>query len=54
MMEAVSTPETLANFYQTTQRNIVGESHLRLFIKMDLKEISLEGVDWIYLFQYRI
>jgi hypothetical protein len=29
MMEAVSTSETLVNFYQTTQRNFPEDSHLQ-------------------------
>jgi hypothetical protein len=28
MMEAVSTPETSVNFYETTRRNIPEDSHL--------------------------
>jgi hypothetical protein len=30
MMEAVSTSETLVNFYETTRRNIPKDSHLQL------------------------
>jgi hypothetical protein len=30
MMEAVSTPETSVNFYQTTRRNIPEDSHLEI------------------------
>jgi hypothetical protein len=29
MMEAANTSETLVNFYQTTRRNILEDSHLR-------------------------
>jgi hypothetical protein len=28
MMEAVSTPEMLVNFYQTAQHNVLEDSHL--------------------------
>jgi hypothetical protein len=37
MMEAASTSETLVNFYQTTRRNIPGESHLRTRRPKNLK-----------------
>jgi hypothetical protein len=37
IMEAVSTSETLVNFYQTTRRNIPGDSHLHTRRSEDLK-----------------
>jgi hypothetical protein len=35
MMEAVSTPETSVNFYQTTRRNITEDSHLQQAFKLN-------------------
>jgi hypothetical protein len=37
MMEAVSTSETLVNFYQTTERNIPEDSHLHTSHHENLK-----------------
>jgi hypothetical protein len=36
MMEAVSTPETLVNFYHTTQHNMPEDNHLHYNILMEL------------------
>jgi hypothetical protein len=37
IMEAVSTPETSENFYQTTRRNIPEDSHLHTRRRENLK-----------------
>jgi hypothetical protein len=37
MMEAVSTSETSVNFYQTTRRNILQDSHIRTRRRENLK-----------------
>jgi hypothetical protein len=37
MMEAVSTPETSVNLYQTIRRNIPEENHLLKFISIPEK-----------------
>jgi hypothetical protein len=37
MMQAVSTSETSANFYQTTRRNILEDSHLHTRRRENLK-----------------
>jgi hypothetical protein len=41
MMEAESIVETSVNFYQTTQRNILEESHLKINICSSSQEIHL-------------
>jgi hypothetical protein len=43
MMEAASTSETLANFYQATQRYYPEDSHLRIF-KMVGNDVFLQSV----------
>jgi hypothetical protein len=44
MMGALSTYETLVNFYQTTQRNISEDSHLRTHHRENLKSHSFNTV----------
>jgi hypothetical protein len=41
MMEAASTSETLANFYQTTRRNIPEDSH---FILAAMRKLNLTQI----------
>jgi mannose/fructose-specific phosphotransferase system component IIA len=50
MMEAASTSETSANFYQTTRRNIPEDSHLHTRRREQLKsqedDSSIELMKW--------
>jgi hypothetical protein len=39
MMEAASTSETSVNFYQTTRRNIPGDSHLQIVTLTEMEFI---------------
>jgi hypothetical protein len=53
-MEAVSTSETVVNFYEATWHNIPEDSHLHKSdnfknFKMDLKETECECTDFIHL-----
>jgi hypothetical protein len=42
MMEAVSTSETSVDFYETTWRNILEDSHLHARRRENLKSLEIE------------
>jgi hypothetical protein len=47
MMEAVSTSETSVNFYETTRRNILEDSHLHTHRHENLKSHIAEVIESI-------
>jgi hypothetical protein len=53
MMEAASTSETSVNFYQTTQRNNLEDSHLHAHRCEDLKSLLL-FIRYFCVFTFRV
>jgi hypothetical protein len=47
MMEAARTSKTLVNFYQTTRRHNLEDSHLRTHRRENLKSYMKMAVFWV-------